>query len=425
MMLMSLMMLSMVFVMITMAGESTKRILEVLSEKSTLTDPENPVYEVPDGSVDFDGVSFRYSAKAERMALSNIDLHIKSGETIGIIGGTGSAKSTLVNLISRLYDVTEGSVRVGGRDVREYDIEALRSNVAVVLQKNQLFSGTIKENLRWGNKDATDEELVHVCKLAQADDFIRSFPDGYDTYIEQGGTNVLRRPETAPVHRPRAAQKAEDTHTRRLHLGGGHQDRRRHPPRAARVHARDDEDHHRPAHRLRRGRGPHRGNGRRLHHGRRLPRRAHGLQRGLPRDLHLAEQGRCRRMKNAKGSGAVVRRLLRTIREFYPVMLPITIVCIIINAVVSSIPSIFMQNIIEVIEVSWQSGDWAAARGTVIRLVATLAGFYAVSLVAGLIFNQLMAIITQGTLKKLRCKMFDKMQCCPSSTSTRTATATS
>ena len=190
MMLMSLMMLSMVFVMITMAGESTKRIIEVLSEKSTLTDPENPVYEVPDGSVDFDGVSFRYSAKAERMALSNIDLHIKSGETIGIIGGTGSAKSTLVNLISRLYDVTEGSVKVGGRDVREYDIEALRSNVAVVLQKNQLFSGTIKENLRWGSKDATDEELVHVCKLAQADDFIRSFPDGYDTYIEQGGTNV-------------------------------------------------------------------------------------------------------------------------------------------------------------------------------------------------------------------------------------------
>ena len=190
MMLMSLMMLSMVFVMITMAGESTKRITEVLSEKSTLTNPENPVYEVTDGSVDFDGVSFRYSSKAERMALSNIDLHIASGETIGIIGGTGSAKSTLVNLISRLYDVTEGSVKVGGRDVREYDIEALRSNVAVVLQKNQLFSGTIKENLRWGNKEATDEELVHVCKLARADEFISQFPDGYDTYIEQGGTNV-------------------------------------------------------------------------------------------------------------------------------------------------------------------------------------------------------------------------------------------
>ena len=190
MMLMSLMMLSMVFVMITMAGESTKRIIEILSEKSTLTNPENPVFEVADGSVDFDGVSFRYSEKAERMALSGIHLHIKSGETIGIIGGTGSAKSTLVNLISRLYDVTEGSVKVGGRDVREYDIETLRSQVAVVLQKNQLFSGTIKDNLRWGNKEATDEEMVHVCRLAQADDFISQFPDGYDTYIEQGGTNV-------------------------------------------------------------------------------------------------------------------------------------------------------------------------------------------------------------------------------------------
>ena len=190
MMLMSLMMLSMVFVMITMAGESTKRIIEVISEKSTLTNPENPVFEVADGSVNFDGVSFRYSEKAERMALSGIDLHIKSGETIGIIGGTGSAKSTLVNLISRLYDVTEGSVKVGGRDVREYDIETLRSQVAVVLQKNQLFSGTIKDNLRWGNKEATDEEMVHVCRLAQADDFISQFPDGYDTYIEQGGTNV-------------------------------------------------------------------------------------------------------------------------------------------------------------------------------------------------------------------------------------------
>ena len=190
MMLMSLMMLSMVFVMITMAGESTKRIIEILSEKSTLTNPENPVFEVADGSVDFDGVSFRYSEKSERMALSGIDLHIKSGETIGIIGGTGSAKSTLVNLISRLYDVTEGSVKVGGRDVREYDIETLRSQVAVVLQKNQLFSGTIKDNLRWGNKEATDEEMVHVCRLAQADDFISQFPDGYDTYIEQGGTNV-------------------------------------------------------------------------------------------------------------------------------------------------------------------------------------------------------------------------------------------
>ena len=190
MMLNSLMMLSMVFVMITMAGESGKRIAEVLSEKSTLASPENPLYEVKDGSVSFDHVSFRYSKDARRMVLQDIDLHIKSGETIGIIGGTGSSKSSLIQLISRLYDVTEGSVKVGGEDVRAYDLEALRNQVAVVLQKNILFSGTIKENLRWGNKEATDEELVEACKLACADEFISTFPKGYDTYIEQGGTNV-------------------------------------------------------------------------------------------------------------------------------------------------------------------------------------------------------------------------------------------
>ncbi len=186
----SLMMLSMVFVMITMASESAQRIVEVLEEKSTLADPENPVREIPDGSIDFDHVSFKYSAKAEKMALANIDLHIRSGETIGIIGGTGSSKTSLIQLISRLYDATEGVVRVGGRDVREYELETLRDMVAVVLQKNVLFSGTIKENLRWGNKDATDEELVEACRLAQADEFISQFPEGYDTYIEQGGTNV-------------------------------------------------------------------------------------------------------------------------------------------------------------------------------------------------------------------------------------------
>ena len=186
----SLMMLSMVFVLITMASESAQRIAEVLDEKSTLADPENPVYEIPDGSIDFDHVNFKYSAKAEKMALANIDLHIRSGETIGIIGGTGSSKTSLIQLISRLYDATEGVVKVGGRDVREYDLETLRDMVAVVLQKNVLFSGTIKENLRWGNKDASDEELVEACRLAQADEFISQFPDGYDTYIEQGGTNV-------------------------------------------------------------------------------------------------------------------------------------------------------------------------------------------------------------------------------------------
>lgn len=190
MMLMSLMMLSMVFVMITMAGESGKRIAEVLSEKSTLSNPENPVYDVPDGSISFENVNFKYSKKAKRMALSDINLQIKSGETIGIIGGTGSSKSSLVQLISRLYDATEGVVKVGGIDVRDYDIESLRNQVAVVLQKNILFSGTIKENLRWGNKDATDEEIISACKLSCADEFISQFPLGYDAYIEQGGANV-------------------------------------------------------------------------------------------------------------------------------------------------------------------------------------------------------------------------------------------
>lgn len=190
MILSSLMMISMVFVMFTMAAESGKRITEVLDEESTLHNPENPVYEVKDGSVDFENVSFKYYEKAERMTLSDIDLHIKSGQTVGIIGGTGSSKSTLVQLISRLYDVTEGSVKVGGRDVREYDLDSLRNQVAVVLQKNILFSGTIKENLRWGNKEATDEEMIEACKLSQADEFIQTFPNGYDTYIEQGGANV-------------------------------------------------------------------------------------------------------------------------------------------------------------------------------------------------------------------------------------------
>lgn len=178
MMLSSLMMLSMMFVMITMALESGQRITEILSEESTLRNPENPIYEIQDGSVDFDGVNFKYSAKAERYALSDINLHIESGETIGIIGGTGSSKTSLVNLISRLYDVTEGAVKVGGFDVRDYDMETLRNGVAVVLQKNELFSGTIKENLRWGNKEATDEELEAACRLACADEFIKQFPDG-------------------------------------------------------------------------------------------------------------------------------------------------------------------------------------------------------------------------------------------------------
>lgn len=186
----SLMMLSMVFVMTTMASESAKRIVEVLEHESSLKSPEDGDTEVQDGTVVFDNVSFKYSEKSEKAALSDINLTIKSGQTLGIIGGTGSSKTSLVQLISRLYDVTTGRVLVGGKDVREYDLEALRNEVAVVLQKNVLFSGTIKENLRWGNKDASDEELVRVCKLAQADEFVQNFPDKYDTFIERGGTNV-------------------------------------------------------------------------------------------------------------------------------------------------------------------------------------------------------------------------------------------
>ncbi len=186
----SLMMLSMIFVMITFSAESAQRVCEVLREESTIKNPENPIKEVADGSIDFDHVSFRYFQDSENPVLDNIDLHIRSGETIGIIGGTGSSKSSLVQLIPRLYDVTGGSVRVGGQDVRSYDLEVLRDSVAMVLQKNVLFSGTIAENIRWGDKDADDEEVKHVCRLACADEFIDKMPEGYNTYIEQGGTNV-------------------------------------------------------------------------------------------------------------------------------------------------------------------------------------------------------------------------------------------
>ena len=194
--LMSLIMMSMVFVMVTMASSSAKRIAEVLDEKSTLHNPENPVYQVEDGSIEFDHVNFAYSEnetkeeREEKCVLTDVNFQIHSGETIGIIGGTGSSKSTLVQLIPRLYDVLDGSVRVGGRDVREYDIETLRNEVSMVLQKNVLFSGTILDNLRWGNKEATEEECRHACELAQASEFIDKMPDGYETFIEQGGSNV-------------------------------------------------------------------------------------------------------------------------------------------------------------------------------------------------------------------------------------------
>ncbi len=187
---MSLMMLSMVYVIITMSSESAKRVCEVLNEVPALTNPENPVMSVADGSIEFRDVNFKYFQKAGKYALSDVDIRIESGMTVGVIGGTGSSKTTFVQLIPRLYDTTTGVVSVGGIDVKNYDIKTLRDSVAMVLQKNLLFSGTIKDNLRWGNKDATDEEIITACKLAQADDFVSSFPDGYDTYIEQGGTNV-------------------------------------------------------------------------------------------------------------------------------------------------------------------------------------------------------------------------------------------
>lgn len=188
--LMALMMLSMIFVMIIMSRASAERILEILQEKSDLANRENPIYEVKDGSITFEKVDFSYAKRQDKLCLSDVSFEIESGQTVGIIGGTGSAKSSLVHLIPRLYDATSGKVTVGGVDVRDYDIETLRQEVAMVLQKNVLFSGTIKENLRWGNEQASDEELIHVCKLAQADEFINHFPDKYDTYIEQGGNNV-------------------------------------------------------------------------------------------------------------------------------------------------------------------------------------------------------------------------------------------
>ena len=185
-----LMMLSMVFVMLTMSRAPMRRCCEILEESPALNNPANPVAEVKNGSIDFENVSFRYSKTAEKNALDAVDIHIKSGQTVGILGGTGSSKSTLVQLIPRLYDVTDGAVKVGGIDVRDYDLRALRDQVAMVLQKNVLFSGTIKDNLRWGNPHATQEEMEHACRLACAHDFITSFPEGYDTYIEQGGKNV-------------------------------------------------------------------------------------------------------------------------------------------------------------------------------------------------------------------------------------------
>ena len=261
--LMSLMMLSMIFVMVTMSIASAERICEVLKETPALADPERPLMTVSDGRVDFDHVSFSYQHGSGEMVLRDIDLHIASGETIGVVGGTGSGKSSLVNLISRLYDVDQGSVRVGGVDVRDYGLEALRNQVAVVLQKNVLFSGTILDNLRWGKEDATEEECREAARLACADEFIDRFPDGYNTWIEQGGANVLRRPEAAAVHRPGPAEEPQGADPGRLHLRRGHRHRRQDPGSLCPADPRHHQDHHCPADLQRPERRPYPGPGQR------------------------------------------------------------------------------------------------------------------------------------------------------------------
>ena len=412
MMLNSLMMLSMIFVMIVISMESCKRIVEVLTEESTLHDPANPVREVADGSIDFDNVSFKYNANAERMALSNIDLHIASGETIGIIGGTGSSKSSLIQLISRLYDATEGTVKVGGLDVRSYSLESLRNQVSVVLQKNVLFSGTIKDNLRWGDKEATDEEMVRACQMACADEFISQFPDGYDTWIEQGGTNVsggqkqrlciaralLKKPKILILDDSTSAVDTRTDAKIRRAL-------RDYIPSTTKIIIAQRVSSVQDADRIVVMDG--------------APstpwapiRSSCGATPSIRKSTTLKTKG-ATAMRNNQAKIGTVGRILRTVRQFYPVLLPVTVACILFNAVVSSIPSIFMQNVIALVEQNWQNGDWSVVGPQILSLVALLATFYGLSLVASLAFNQLMAIITQGTLKKLRQKLFGGMQRLP------------
>ena len=271
--LMSLMMLSMIYVILTMSSESIKRICEVLEETPKLEMPSDPVTEVKDGSVDFENVSFKYSEKAEKYALSNINLHIDSGMTVGILGDTGSSKSTLVQLIPRLYDTTEGSVKVGGRDVREYDIKTLRDSVAMVLQKNLLFSGTINENLRWGDADATEDEIKEACRLAQADEFVMSFPDGYETKIEQGGTNVSGG-QKQRLCIARALLKSRRYLSSTTRRARSTQDRYADKKRLQDIYTRDDKDHNRTARRVGAGRGSYSDYAQRLHYGDGQARRA-------------------------------------------------------------------------------------------------------------------------------------------------------
>ncbi len=441
--LMSLMQLSMIFVMVTMADESAHRITGVLAAEPTIADPAEPVLEVADGSIDFDHVSFKYSAHAKRQALDDIDLHITSGETIGIIGGTGSAKSTLVNLIARLYDATEGTVCVGGVDVRDYDLDALRHQVAMVLQKNVLFSGTIAENLRWGDPNATDEEVREAAHLACADEFVDGFPKGYDTWIEQGGSNVsggqkqrlciaralLRRPKililttppapSTPRPTPRSAQGWQAICPTRPSSSS--------PSALAPCRTQTASSSWRAA-ASRRSATMTSCSKRARSTARPLPRktrclpRAKGPSRPTPRHpqrklrprkeaRHMSKATTAERALNRKGG--TMSRLIKTLFGFYPVLLPLVVVGVVLCAIINSIGATFLQSALQIISESWQSGDWEAAQPKILKLVTTLACIYGIGILSSLFWNRAMAVITQGSLEKLREKMFNRMQDLP------------
>ena len=408
----SLMMLSMVFAMLTISLSSARRIAEVLEERSDIPQPEQPVMTVRDGAVDFDHVSFVYASKADKKVLDDIDLHIRSGETIGIIGGTGASKSSLVQLIPRLYDVTGGKLTLGGVDVRDYDLDTLRGAVAMVLQKNELFSGTIAENLRWGNENATDEQLRHACKLACADGFISAMTDGYDTHIEQGGTNVsggqkqrlciaralLKKPKVLILDDSTSAvdtrtdaqiqQALSDLHSRT---------RRRSSSRSASARYRMQT--------------------------------ASSCSTTGVSTLSAATMSCCARAKFTARSMSPSRREARTMRErpkfdgrtlkrllsymrAYKGTLVLVTVCILLSAVAGAASSMFLQKLIDgyiVPMLGTASPDYSG----LIRALITIGCVYLVGTLATWLYNRRMVTIAQGTLKRIRDEMFAKMQSLP------------